>query len=194
MTVTATDQSTTSPYDPSPPEIVAPKRPSKAMAALAAAVTAIVLAALVYSIVEMANEHGTIASMRSQQDLRASALSAANSYGVELSSYDYTNLDGPLSSWTLVDQNSTPSFRHDFDSTKQNLSRLITDYKATASGKVLDAAVQSASATQAVVLLFVDQTVTNSAEKPGTQTQPLRVVLTMVWQHGKWLIDSVQAS
>ena len=45
---------------------------------------------------------------------------------------------------------------------------------------------------KAVVLLFIDQSVTNSVQKPNSVTQPLRVRLTMLRQNGKWLIDNLE--
>ncbi|HET9076833.1 MAG TPA: hypothetical protein VFN68_07865 [Acidimicrobiales bacterium] len=129
---------------------------------------------------------------RSQQGLRHSALEAAGTYGVYLSSYDYKNLDGPTASWTEVDHHSTPSFRKDFDSTRSSLKKLVTDYKATAKGKVISAGLSSVTSSRAVALLFIDQTVTNTAQKPGTTTQPLRVELVMTHQHGQWLIDKLE--
>jgi Mce-associated membrane protein len=91
-----------------------------------------------------------------------------------------------------VDAHATASFRADFDKTKTSLSTLVKDYNATAAGRVMAAGLSSVSNSRAVVLLFVDQTVTNRAQKPGTETQPLRVQLVMVRQHGQWLIDNLQ--
>ncbi len=153
------------------------------------ALAVLVVAALVLSVVEWI---GASSRYSSQQSLRTSALQAASKYGVYLSSYNYKNLNGPGSPWAEVDAHSTPSFRKDFDSTKSNLSSLVTDYKATASGKVVAAGLSSVSSRQAVALLFIDQTVTNTAQKPGTSTQPLRVELVMIRQNGKWLINKLQ--
>lgn len=156
---------------------------------LGAAVAIVVVAALALSILEWT---GARSRYDSQNSLRSSALHAASTFGVYLSSYDYSNLNGPTAPWTEVDRNSTPSFRKDFDATKANLTTLVNDYKATAKGKVIAAGISSVSSTQAVALLFIDQTVTNTAQKPGTSTQPLRVQLVMVRQHGRWLINKLQ--
>lgn len=179
------------PEDEAPEETTpAPARSRPRLPVLiAAAVAVLVVAALVLSVVEW-----TAADSRysSQQSLRTSALQTASKYGVYLSSYNYKNLNGPGAPWAEVDAHSTPSFRKDFNSTKSNLSRLVTDYKATATGKVVAAGLSSVSSKQAVALLFIDQTVTNTAQKPGTSTQPLRVELVMVRQNGKWLINKLQ--
>ena len=156
---------------------------------LGAALVALVVAALVLSILEWT---GASSRYNSEKSLRTSALQAASTYGVYLSSYDYSNLNGPRAPWTEVDQHSTASFRKDFDATKANLTTLVNDYKATAKGKVIAAGLSSVSSKQAVALLFIDQTVTNTAQKPGTSTQPLRVQLVMVRQRGHWLINKLQ--
>jgi Mce-associated membrane protein len=170
---------------PAEPEAAAtPRRHFRTAPALVSAIGVILVAALgfcLYRIVDQSSENS----------LRSSALKAANQYGVYLSSYDYNDLNGPTAPWTLVEKNSTPAFRTDFDKTKASLSTLVRDYHATATGKVLVSGLSSVSSSRAVILLFIDQTVTNSAQKPGTETQPLRVELVLAHQHGKWLIDQL---
>lgn len=169
---------------PAPPVARRRRRPNL-LTLVGAAVAVLVVAALVISVLGWTGS-------RSQQSLRQSALKAASTYGVYLSSYDYKDLTGPTSPWTEVDQHSTASFRKDFDSTRANLKSLVTDYKATATGKVIAAGVSSVSSSRAVALLFIDQTVTNTAQKPGTTTQPLRVELVMARNNGHWLIDKLE--
>lgn len=167
-----------------PEETVSTRRRFRPLVAILAVVAALVLAALGYSLFRMVSQDD-------QNSLRSGALRAANQYGVYLSSYNYNDLTGPTAPWTLVDQNSTASFRSDFDKTRSSLSSLVKDYHATATGKVVASGLSSVSSGRAVVLLFIDQTVTNSAQKPGSQTQPLRVEVVLAHQHGKWLIDKL---
>ena len=127
-----------------------------------------------------------------KSSLRASALTAAQTYGVYLSSYDYHNLNGPGSPWSEVEAHATAKFRKDFASTSGDLSKLLNQYAATAKGQVVDAGIQTVSGSEAVVLVFIDQTVTNTVQKPNSVTQPLRVLLTMVRQNGHWLIDNLE--
>lgn len=124
--------------------------------------------------------------------LRSGALSAARTYGVELSSYNYKNLNGPGSPWAQVEAHATAKFRKDFAKTSADLAKLLDQYHATATGKVLDAGVETVTGSKAVVLLFIDQSVTNSVQQPNTVTQPLRVRLTMLHQNGNWLIDNLE--
>lgn len=128
----------------------------------------------------------------STNSLRSSALVAAKSDGVLLSSYDYRNLTGPGSAWSKVEKAATPSFRRSFLSTSGTLGKLLTQYNATATGKVVSAGVASLSSSRAVVLLFIDQTVNNSVQKTASATQPLRTQVTLVRQNGTWLINDLQ--
>ena len=123
---------------------------------------------------------------------RISVLNAAATYGAELSTYNYKNLDGPGSPWALVEANATPAFRKDFAKTSGDLTKLLNQYSATAVGHVIDAGLQTLTSSKAVVLLFIDQDVTNTVQKPNSVTQPLRVLITLVKQNGKWLIDNLQ--
>lgn len=179
--------------EPSPAEEWVPTAPTgrrfNLLTVVGVALAVLVVAGLVVSVLEWT---GSNSRYDSQQSLRAGALEAASSYGVYLSSYNYQNLDGAGSPWAEVDAHSTPSFRKDFDSTKSNLTSLVNDYKATATGKVIAAGLNSVNSSRAVALLFIDQTVTNTAQKPGTTTQPLRVELVMARQNGHWLIDKLE--
>jgi Mce-associated membrane protein len=164
---------------------VGPARGSR-LAVVALSVVAVLLAAAVVVL-------GVMLANRSNTDsLRASALSAARTDGVLLSSYDYRNLTGPGSDWAKVEAASTPSFRKNFLSTSADLGKLLTQYNATATGKVLTAGMASLTGSRAVVLLFIDQTVDNTVQKGQSTTQPLRSQLTLVRQGGRWLIDDLQ--
>ena len=152
------------------------------LAALATLVAILLVTALVFLVVKVNAQDA--ASSR-----RTAVLAAAKKYGVYLSSYTYKNLTGNGSDWALVTENATASFNRDFSATSGQLGQLLKQYNASATGKVLDAGISSVSSSRAVVLLFIDQTVTNSANKSAPVSQPLRVQLTMLHQHGKWLID-----
>ena len=148
-------------------------------------VIAILAAGLIFTIVRLSSENST-------DSMRSSALAAARTYGVYLSSYDYKNLNGPGSPWAEVDSHATPKFRKAFTQTSGDLAKLLTQYDATAKGKVVDAGLSSLHGSKAVVLLFIDQEVTNTVQKPNTVIQPLRVRVTLVNQGGRWLIDNLE--
>jgi Mce-associated membrane protein len=148
-------------------------------------VIAILAGALIFTLLRVRDQD-------SQNSLRSSAVKAATTYGVYLSSYDYKNLNGPGSAWAEVESHATDKFRQDFASTSANLAKLLNQYNATATGKVIAVGMSSVTGSRAVALLFIDQTVTNTVQKPNSVTQPLRVEITMRRQNGRWLIDALQ--
>ena len=148
-------------------------------------VIAILAGGLIFSLLRVHDQN-------SQNSLRSSALSAAKTYGLYLSSYDYKNLNGPNSAWANVEKHATAKFRQDFTSTSSTLSKLLSQYNATATGVISDAGLESVTGSKAVALLFVDQTVTNTVQRPNSVTQPLRVKLTMLRQNGQWLINNLE--
>lgn len=180
------------PYGHEPPEAAnywQPATPSsqpfKVMAIIGVLVIVLLAGGLVFSLLRISN-------LDSKNSLRGSALKAAATYGVYLSSYDYRNLTSPTSPWSEVESHATAKFKSDFEKTSATLESVLTTYQATATGKVVATGLSSVSSSRAVALLFIDQTVTNKAERPPTSTTPLRVELTMLRQHGKWLIDGLQ--
>ena len=133
-----------------------------------------------------------VSDLNSKNSLRSSALRAASTYGLYLSSYDYKNLNGPNSAWAEVESHATAKFKQDFENTSSNLAKLLSQYNATATGKVVAVGISSVSGSRALALVFIDQTVTNTVQKPNSVTQPLRVELTLARQNGRWLIDALQ--
>lgn len=158
---------------------------------LGAAVAVLVVAVLVWSLVVLSSEHGKLNNLETLQSLRASALKTGATYGVYLSSYNYADLNGPNAPWTQVDRHSTPSYRSDFDKTKAALSKLVQDYKATASGQVKAEGISNISQNRAALLLYIIQSITNSTQSKNPTTQPIVVQLYLVRQHGEWLIDNL---
>jgi Mce-associated membrane protein len=159
----------------------------EAIQILGLAVAALIVAALIFSVVELSSQHGKIARLENLQSLQRSALQAASTYAVYLSTYNYTNLTGPTAPWTEVDQHSTAAFKSRYDKTKAALAKLVQTYKVTANGVVKSAGATSVTTKQAQVLIFLDQTLSNSTQS-GTKTQPFVVELTLARQAGHWLI------
>ena len=158
---------------------------------LGIAVAVLVVAALILSLIEWNSDHSKLAS---QNSLRASATQAADSYAVAFGSYDYRNLHGATAPWTVIEAHATTRFRSDYQRTSAALEPTIVAYKATAKATVPVSAVSSVDSKRAVVLLQLSQTITNSTQKGGPQSQQFIVVMTLQRQHGEWLIDNVQAS
>jgi Mce-associated membrane protein len=152
----------------------------------------VLAAALAVLVVAMAG--GLIVTWSSLRDhqaddrARTEALAAARSYAVDLASYDYHNLDRQFS---VVLAHATPAFAKSFTQTSFQLRSLLTKYSATAKATVLAAGLESASTSRAVAVVFLNQTVTNTTQKPGTTTVHTRLQMTLVHTSGQWSIDRV---
>ncbi|WP_158886732.1 hypothetical protein [Amycolatopsis anabasis] len=116
------------------------------------------------------------------------ALSTARSYAVTVTTYDYQNLD---KNFADVLDGATGEFKDQYTGASGTLRQLIQQAKATAKGNVIDAAVKSASADQAEVTLFVDQSVTNAAtQQPRVDRN--RVLMKLERHDDRWLVSSLQ--
>ncbi|MGH9094723.1 MAG: hypothetical protein ACRDXE_06130, partial [Acidimicrobiales bacterium] len=120
---------------------------------------------------------------------RSSALATATADGRLIGTFHYQHLDADLAA---VEARSTPAFAKQYKTARSALTKVLEQYKANSDGTVVGAGVQSASTSHAVVLVFVNQGVTNSAigSKPRNEASRLRLTLDRV--HGKWLLSNVQ--
>lgn len=142
------------------------------------AVVALVLAAV----------FGWKLKQHSDEDAAATAgLAAARAYAVTLTSVDSGNLDRDF---TAVLDGSTGEFKDMYTRSSGQLRQLLLDNKATGKGSVLDAAVKSATTKKVEVLLFIDQTVTNTASA-DPRVDRSRVEMTMELVDGRWLASRV---
>jgi Mce-associated membrane protein len=119
---------------------------------------------------------------------RTTAMAAAQVYAIELASYDYQHLDEDFGN---VKQHSTAAFQAKFAQSSNGLVKLLKDYHATATAKLVAAGLVSADTGRAVVVAMLTQTVTNSAQKGKAPDTQSRIRITMVNHNGQWLIDSV---
>jgi Mce-associated membrane protein len=120
---------------------------------------------------------------------RSSALTAADTYSVELASYDYRHLDQDFGA---VRDHSSPAFQASFTQSSSALESVLVKYHATATATVVSSGVVSAGTAHAVVLVFLEQTVVNSTQRSGSQKAQSRVEMSLVRSHGHWLIDQVK--
>lgn len=118
----------------------------------------------------------------------AEALATARAYAVTVTTYDYQQLDR---NFVDVLDGATGEFRNQYSGASQTLRQLITDAKARATGTVLDAGVRSATRDEVVVLVFVDQSITNAAS-PQPKIDHTRVVMTLTRHDGRWLVDKLE--
>ena len=115
------------------------------------------------------------------------ALAAAQSYAVVLTSIDTNNVD---QNFTQVLDGSTGEFKDVYSQSASQLRQVLIDNKAMSKGIVVDAAIKSATKTKVDVLLFVDQSVTNTVN-PEPRIDRSRVAITMELVDNRWLASKV---
>jgi Mce-associated membrane protein len=138
-------------------------------------------AALIVSRVQLSNQSAVNGD-------RAGALAAARTDAIDVATYSYLHLQRDFG---RVEGESTPSFRRSFIRSSDNLSKVLVQYKATASAKVLKSAVESISGSNAVVLLFVNQSVANTTQS-GVNTDDSRIEVTLVRSGDRWLLQNLK--
>ncbi len=148
----------------------------------------VVAVALVVSVVFLTTTQLSLNSENSLNSARTSALAAANTYAVDLASYNYKHLDQDFGK---VLAESTPTFKQNFTQSSEALKTALIRYKAWASANVVATGLVSATTSHAVVLVFLSQTVDNTLQK-GKPTTESRVEITLLRSGGRWLIDQVR--
>lgn len=116
------------------------------------------------------------------------AQQAAVTYAQILTSIDSNNVD---ENFAQVLDGSTGEFKDMYSQSSVQLRQLLIDNKATAHGVVLDSAVQSASEDKVVVLLFVDQAVSNTSV-PDPRVDRSRIKMTMENVDDRWRASKVE--
>ncbi|WP_157895811.1 Mce protein [Mycobacteroides chelonae] len=130
---------------------------------------------------EMPSESAEVHTAGSQ------ALEAARAFATLLTNVDYRELDR---STAQVLENSTGDFKNAYAKSSADLRQTMVQNKAKATGLVVESAIQSGSATQVTVLLFIDQSVTNVAlSEPRLDRS--RVRMTMEKVDGRWLTSKI---
>lgn len=127
-----------------------------------------------------------------QQHRLASAAAAgqraAVDYAEALTSIDSNRVDDDFAT---VLNGATGNFKETYTKASVQLRQLLIDNKASAQGKVVQSAVQSESTDTVVVLLMVDQTVTNTT-RPDPRVDRSRMKMTMQKVDGRWLASKVE--
>ncbi|MGE2832781.1 tetratricopeptide repeat protein [Mycobacterium sp. SMC-4] len=116
------------------------------------------------------------------------ARQAATEYAQVLTSIDSEKVD---ENFDAVLDGATGEFKDMYSQSSSQLRQLLIDNKASARGVVLESAVQSASEDKAVVLLFVDQSVSNT-NVPDPRLDRSRIKMTMEYVDGRWRASKVE--
>jgi Mce-associated membrane protein len=130
------------------------------------------------------------ALMQAGKDADAAARKAV----VRMTTYDYRTVEKDFD-W--VDDAGTAKFRDQYTEVSEPIRKLVTELKATAKGTVVDSAPRVEDTRHVTVLLFVDQEISNpgsGSTKPQRGLDQPRVVMKMVEQDGRWLVDEVELS
>ncbi|WP_412458088.1 DUF3329 domain-containing protein [Mycolicibacterium wolinskyi] len=116
------------------------------------------------------------------------AQQAAAAYAAVLTSIDTAKVD---ENFTQVLDGATGEFKDMYSKSATELRQLLIDNKASAHGVVLESAVQSATKDKVVVLLFVDQSVSNT-HVPDPRIDRSRIKMTMENVDGRWRASKVE--
>lgn len=116
------------------------------------------------------------------------AQAAAVAYAQVLTSIDSNKVD---ENFNQVLDGATGEFKDMYSQSSIQLRQLLIDNKASAHGVVVESAVQSASPDKVVVLLFVDQSVSNTAV-PDPRIDRSRIKMTMELVDGRWRASKVE--
>ncbi|MCW1958227.1 MAG: tetratricopeptide repeat protein [Mycobacterium sp.] len=119
---------------------------------------------------------------------RDEAQRAAVAYAQVLTSVDSNNVD---ENFKQVLDGATGEFKDMYSKSSVELRQLLIENKATAHGVVVDSAVQSASKDNAVVLLFVDQSVANT-KLPDPRIDRSRMKMTLEKADGTWRASKIE--
>jgi Mce-associated membrane protein len=168
---------------PGRPGVLARLPQGRRLAALAggAALGAGLVAALIVAEVNLAHANAV-------DRARTAAMAAAESFAVDISSYDYRHLD---QDFKRVTDRATGKLKSDFTTASRSLAPLLVRVKGTATGTVVAAGVADATPDRATVVVLLDQTVSNSTA-PAPRLDRSRLVMTVTHGSGGWLVDSVQ--
>jgi len=149
---------------------------------LAAVATAAVLIGLLLAGIRVMHD-GSV------DDARSAALSAATTFVVQATNYDYQQIDDEFQS--VIDR-STGEFRQKFLAASAGAKKKIVDFQARSQGVVEDAAVRDVTTDSATVLVVADQQVLNtSPDGPRAEHDRLRV--TLLRSGGRWLVSKLES-
>ncbi len=123
-----------------------------------------------------------------EDELRRTATEDATRLVVQLASYDHTDVDANIEA---VVAEATLGFAERYREVSEGLRELLTSGQGTSTGTVTHAGVQSVDTERAVVLVFLDQEVTN-VTVPDGRVDASRMVVTLVRDGDRWLLDAAE--
>jgi Mce-associated membrane protein len=145
-------------------------------------------AVLICAVAGAAGEAWLIVHQHQKANAAHQALTAATTFVNALTTVDTNAIDKEFDD---VLGGSTGEFKNMYTKSSAQLRRVLIDNKAAAHGTVVEAAVESATTDKVVVLLFVDQSVSNQ-QAPDAQIDRSRVKITMEKVDRRWLASEVE--
>lgn len=116
------------------------------------------------------------------------AKAAAQEVAVDMTSYSWQTVDQDFS-W--IDTAGTAHFQETYTRVSEPAKRLVKALHVTAVGSVMASGVDVLDPTHVNVVLFVDQRI-NGRGAGTSEPDRSRLVMHMVEQDGRWLVDSVE--
>ena len=123
-----------------------------------------------------------------EDELRRAATDDASRLVVQLASYDHTDVDANLA---VVTAEATPDFAERYREVSEGLRELLASGEGTSTGTVTHAAAESVDDERAVVLVFLDQEISNVTVPEG-RVDSSRMIVTLVRDGDRWLLDDAQ--
>ncbi|OHU31093.1 hypothetical protein BKG76_05240 [Mycobacteroides franklinii] len=160
------------------------ERPSWIRYAAFGAIAAVLVGALVFSGI-----FGWKVWQQHQIDAAGEqALSVAIPYTETLTSIDSNDID---ESFRKILNGATGDLKKDFTPASVQLRQLLLDNKASSHGKVVNSAIQFKSTDKVVLLMMVDQSITNT-QRPDPRVDKSRMKITMEKIDGRWLASKLE--
>jgi Mce-associated membrane protein len=119
---------------------------------------------------------------------RTTLLAVGGQLAVDFTSFDYRHLDADFAATA---RRATPAFAKTYLTQSRSVASVITKAKAVSTSQVVATGLKSASATNAVVLVAINDLTKNTSSPKGT-TQYFRMQISLVRQNGQWLASQVE--
>jgi Mce-associated membrane protein len=130
----------------------------------------------------------TVIAAAPKDPLAQSALATARQYALDFSTYDYRHID---QDFAKIASELTPAFRTEYQKTSASLKSIVVQYRGVATATVQGMGITSLTANQAVVVVFLDQQVTNTSTKTP-RIDRNRLQITLQRNGSGWLMSDLQ--
>jgi len=123
---------------------------------------------------------------REDEQLRSTAAAEASRLVEQLATYDHADVDANLEAVTAE---ATPDFAESYREVSDGLRELLSSGEGASTGTVVRSAVESVADDSAVVLVFLDQEISN-VTVPDGRVDASRMVVGLSRDGDRWLLDS----